>query len=128
MIVDGVNDEVRVEGRILGVPSIQRQSTQYRSIQRVSWKRSRFMGVLPLLPRKTSPRIAAVLGFFLGPVGVGLYFNSFIDFLLIFGLALSGAQLYGDIPWLFFLNPALISIYAYFRSKHSNKYRLAAGR
>ncbi|HWX96078.1 MAG TPA: hypothetical protein VNZ01_04425, partial [Solirubrobacteraceae bacterium] len=40
------------------------------------------LGRLPALRTERRPNVAAFIGFFFGGLGLGLYFRSFVDFLL----------------------------------------------
>lgn len=77
---------------------------------------------LPVLSRETNPSLAAVLGFLLGGIGLGIYFRSVIDFFVPLAIAIAlSLMLGGDIGW---IGGALCATFwGYFRSTESNERR-----
>lgn len=73
---------------------------------------------LPALPSRKDPNIAALLGFVLGGIGLGIYFVSFVDFLIPIFIAIVLGVTIGDIG---VLGGALLSaLWGYFRALNSN--------
>jgi hypothetical protein len=73
------------------------------------------------LKKKKDPAVAAVLGFAFGGVGLGLYLESWMDFLLPWGILMVIVILgipFGEAPVIF--APVFWAIYAYRRVKASN--------
>ena len=80
----------------------------------------------PVLGRRTSPQWAAVFGFVLGGIGLGLYFRSFIDFIVPIAIAIIASlvtiKMVGADIQLGWLPGAIIaSLYGTFRSTDSNR-------
>jgi hypothetical protein len=69
------------------------------------------------LPKKKSPILAAIIGFLFGPIGVGLYFQSWRDFFLCLGVLIFLMFFVVSAPlgWLF------STAYACYRAITSNK-------
>jgi hypothetical protein len=81
------------------------------------------MQKLPPLGRKTNPGVAAFWGFMFGGIALGIYFRSFIDFVVPLGIAVALTVVAGPIGW---LGGALCATFwGYFRSQDSNERRLA---
>lgn len=81
---------------------------------------------LPALKKERSPNVAAAVGFFFGGIGLGLYFGSFIDFVLpiaiTIALVLATGSLGAGLASLGWLAGAIIaSIYGYYRAQQSNE-------
>jgi hypothetical protein len=85
------------------------------------------LGKLPVLKRDRSPNVAAAVGFLLGGVGLGIYFRSFIDFLvplaIVIGLAATSSVIAGlaSLGWL--AGAVIAGLYGYFRAQQSNERR-----
>jgi hypothetical protein len=84
---------------------------------------------LPTLRKPKKPGAAAAIGFLFGGIGLGLYFRSFIDFLLplaaAFALVLTSSALGSKLTSVGWLGgAALVGVYGFFRAQDSNK-RLA---
>jgi len=78
-----------------------------------------FMKKLPAIGRSTNPNLAAIFGFLLGGVALGIYFRSFIDFIVPIGIAILLVLLVGDIAW---IGGAIVaSVWGFFRSQESNE-------
>lgn len=82
------------------------------------------MKKLPTLGRETNPGLAAFLGFILGGIALGIYFRSFIDFIVPIGIAVVLTVAVGDFGWLG--GAILASMWGFFRSQESNE-RIHAG-
>jgi hypothetical protein len=76
------------------------------------------------LKRHKNPQLAAVIGFVLGGIGLGIYFMSFVDFLIPVGIAIAATVTFSA------LNTGLIGLLAgaiiaalwgYFRAINSNE-------
>ena len=81
-----------------------------------------FMKKLPALSRQTNPGMAAFLGFILGGIALGIYFRSFIDFIVPIGIGLLLYFIIGDFG---VIGGAIVaSLWGFFRSQESNQ-RLA---
>lgn len=85
----------------------------------------RAVGALPTLRKPKRPGVAAAIGFLFGGVGLGLYFRSFIDFLLplaaVFAVLLTSAAIeskLGSAGWL--AGAVLVGVYGFFRAQDSN--------
>ena len=81
---------------------------------------------LPPINGRRSPNLAALLGFVLGGLALGLYFLSFIDFLIPVGISivatLLATKLGGLDGYVGLLAGALIAAFwGYFRAANSNK-------
>jgi hypothetical protein len=84
------------------------------------------LGGLPTLRKEKKPGRAALIGFAFGGIGLGLYFRSFIDFLvpvatLVAVAAISKAAASGlaSAGWLG--GAALAGVYGFYRAQDSNK-------
>ena len=88
------------------------------------------MSRLSPLGKEKSPSVAAVLGFLLGGLGVGLYLWSLIDFVFPFGLWLLTYFVVTNVVLVVFISGVvagvIAAIYGYFRVQNSNA-RLRAG-
>jgi hypothetical protein len=76
--------------------------------------------------RRTNPQLAAAFGFFLGGIGLGIYFRSFIDFIAPIAIAivvsLVVVKLVGTGAALGWLAGAIIaSLYGFTRSQDNNR-------
>ena len=73
---------------------------------------------LPKLDKPKDPTTAAILGFLFGPVGLGIYFKSFLDFFISLGLLILMTILIpgvGIVPgWIF------SAAFGYFRAEASH--------
>lgn len=74
---------------------------------------------MPALRGKRNPQAAAIIGFFFGGIGLGIYFASFIDFIIplmiVIGMSATLSQ-FG------FIGGAIIAAaWGYFRAVSSNK-------
>jgi hypothetical protein len=59
---------------------------------------------LPPLHNRKSPLLAFIIGFFFGPLGIGIYFQSAKDFLICLGMLFAGMLFFGVgvvLGWLF---------------------------
>jgi hypothetical protein len=88
-----------------------------------------FGNVAPLSKPKNE-QLAAVIGFFFGGIGLGLYFQSFIDFIIpvlisIILLVVLPAMVSLDYYLFVFLNSSIPALWGYFRVVNSNS-RLVA--
>jgi hypothetical protein len=83
------------------------------------------MDKLDPFPKQKSPQLAGFLGFVLGGLALGVYFLSFIDFLIPIGIAIAAtviAQQFGDLAGLGWLAGAIIAaLWGYFRALNSNQ-------
>ena len=79
---------------------------------------------LPTLSKSKKPGVAAFVGFAFGGIGLGLYFRSFIDFLLtiVAGLLVTVATS-AALGWV--TGAVIAGVYGFYRAQDSNK-RLAA--
>jgi hypothetical protein len=84
----------------------------------------------PVLKKEKSPQVAAALGFFFGGVGLGLYFWSFVDFILpiLITVVLSFiitaiAEDASGTAWL--VGASIAGVYGYLRADNSNRRRKA---
>lgn len=85
----------------------------------------KFMDRLPVLQKQKSPGLASVLGFVFGGIGLGLYFLSFVDFIIPIGIAILATIVLGvvdtDLGWAGYLGGAIVSsLWGYFRALNSN--------
>lgn len=75
---------------------------------------------LPPLSQEKNPQIAAAIGFFFGAPGLGIYFLSFIDFILSFAIWLALSFLVfsviEDFFSLAFIAGIVLAIYGYIRA------------
>lgn len=83
---------------------------------------------LPALERERRPNVAAAIGFFFGGIGLGIYFRSFIDFVLPIAITIllivGSNQLGTGLASLGWLAGAIIaSLYGYYRAQQSNEAR-----
>lgn len=78
-----------------------------------------FMKKLPAIGRNTNPSLAAILGLVLGGVALGIYFRSFIDFVVPVGIAILLAVIIGDVGWIG--GAVIASVWGFFRSQESNE-------
>jgi hypothetical protein len=85
------------------------------------------MDKLDPFPNRKSPQLAGFLGFVLGGLALGLYFLSFIDFLIPIGITIAVAviaQKFGGLTELGWLAGAIIAaLWGYFRALNSNQRR-----
>ncbi|WYL92467.1 MAG: hypothetical protein HEQ35_00090 [Gloeotrichia echinulata IR180] len=79
---------------------------------------------LPPLNERKNPQIAAAMGFFFGALGLGIYFLSFIDFILSAAIWLALLWLVfsviEDFFTLAFIAGIVLAIYGYIRAERSN--------
>lgn len=85
---------------------------------------------LPVLTKERSPNVAAAVGFLLGGIGLGIYFRSFIDFLLplaiVIALVATSSAVATGLSSLGWVAGAVIAgLYGYFRARQSNERRSA---
>ena len=85
-----------------------------------------FMDRLPPLKKEKNPGLASVLGFFFGGIGLGLYFLSFIDFLIPIGITILATILLSvvntELGFIGVLGGAIVaSLWGYFRVLNSNE-------
>ncbi|HEX3019703.1 MAG TPA: hypothetical protein VHP36_05355 [Chitinispirillaceae bacterium] len=74
---------------------------------------------LPVLNDRKDPTLSAILGLLFGGIGLGIYFRSFIDFLLPILITMVFVAIFEDVG---FLGGVLFaSIYGYFRALTSNQ-------
>jgi hypothetical protein len=73
---------------------------------------------LPPLKRKCNPTWALVWGFLLGGIGLGIYFRSFLDFLLLVMVALVLFSTVGSGGWI--VGAAFASLWGCMRAISSN--------
>jgi hypothetical protein len=90
----------------------------------------RALAKLPALQRERSPNVAAAVGFFFGGVGLGIYFRSFVDFVvpiaIVIVLTVTTSQFGPGLATLGWLAGATIaSLYGYYRAQQSNELRSA---
>jgi hypothetical protein len=86
------------------------------------------MDRLPALSRDKSPNVAAFIGFVFGGLGLGIFFRSFVDFLIPIGIVLAVNLLYGSLAtsdyWIGVLTGSIIAaVYGAVRAKNSNDRR-----
>lgn len=74
-------------------------------------------GMKPLKSEK-DPTIACMVGFFFGSLGLGIYFQSFIDFVMPLFLSIVAMLMIGEIG--LFAVWILTAIYGYYRVVSSN--------
>ncbi|HZF89987.1 hypothetical protein [Streptomyces sp.] len=74
---------------------------------------------LPRLARKRNPQVAAFWGFVLGGLALGIYFRSFIDFIMPIIFVVVMTYFVGDLGFL--VGAVVASAYGYFRAENSNK-------
>jgi hypothetical protein len=89
----------------------------------------KFMERLPPLKDEKSPGLASALGFVFGGIGLGLYFLSFVDFLIPIGIVILATIVLGavsaDLGILGLIGGAIVAaLWGYFRAINSNE-RLA---
>lgn len=77
------------------------------------------------LKAEKSPAVAAVWGFFLGGIGLGIYLLSFIDFIIPILVGFFIIYVAGDPGW--FVGALVASAYGYFRVSASNEMLRGAG-
>ncbi len=80
---------------------------------------------MPPLNGAKNPQLAAVLGFFFGGIGLGIYFMSFVDFLipilisiLLFAVLQGLASMDTTIAWL--VGAIIAGLWGFFRVVNSN--------
>jgi hypothetical protein len=76
---------------------------------------------LPALRSRKSPEKAALIGFLLGGIGLGVYFLSFIDFIFPVAIVMAlvlGFNTFAAFGWLG--GAVLASVYGYVRARSSN--------
>ena len=74
---------------------------------------------LPTLKARKSPNLSAVLGLLFGGIGLGIYFRSFIDFLLPIVISIIFVAVFTDVG---LVGGALFAaVYGYFRALISNE-------
>jgi hypothetical protein len=85
---------------------------------------------LPALGKDRSPNVAAAIGFCFGGLGLGLYFRSFIDFVLPVAITIGLVVMTGalgaaaaSLGWL--AGAITASLYGYYRAQQSNEVRSA---
>ena len=79
------------------------------------------IGSMKPLQSEKDPAVACLIGFFFGGVGLGIYFKSFVDFLMPLGVtvalyAMSGVV--GNAGW--FIGGIVAGLYGYYRALTSN--------
>ncbi|MDM3858530.1 MAG: hypothetical protein PT118_01520 [Aphanizomenon gracile PMC644.10] len=79
----------------------------------------KLMNSLPPLHAKKEPTVALIVGILFGGIGLGIYFRSFVDFVLLFGIAIAITFAFGD-PGIV-AGVILAGLYGYFRAVESNK-------
>jgi hypothetical protein len=83
---------------------------------------------LPVLKKERNPNVAGAIGFLLGGVGLGIYFRSFIDFLVPLGIVVAlvamSSSIAAGLASLGWLGGAVIAgLYGYYRARQSNERR-----
>ena len=73
---------------------------------------------LPPLKEKRNPTSAAIIGALTGGVGLGIYFKSFIDFLMPIGVVALAFVAFNEIGAIG--GAAVAGLYGYFRATTSN--------
>jgi hypothetical protein len=86
---------------------------------------------LPVLEKDRRPNVAAAIGFFFGGIGLGIYFRSFIDFVLPIAISIllvvASKQLGAGLASVGWIGGAIIaSLYGYYRAQYSNEARSAS--
>jgi hypothetical protein len=79
------------------------------------------IGNMKPLEREKDPAVACLIGFFFGGVGLGIYFKSFVDFLMPIGVTLALYALngvFGNAGW--FIGAIVAGLYGYYRALTSN--------
>jgi hypothetical protein len=83
---------------------------------------TRLLSKLPPLGRETNPNLACALGFLFGGVGLGIYFRSFVDFVIPIAIVITGLVAYSALGAFGVLGGAVIAaLYGYYRSRTSNQ-------
>ena len=82
------------------------------------------MEKLPPLSTKKSPNLACFLGLVAGGIALGIYFRSFVDFIIPVGIALAitlvvGSAAAAEVGWVG--GAVLAAVYGYFRAQNSNE-------
>jgi hypothetical protein len=76
-------------------------------------------GDMPALRGKRNPTTAAIIGLLFGGIGLGIYFASFIDFIIPLVITIG---LYTVLSQIGFIGGAVIAaVWGYFRAVDSNK-------
>ena len=81
---------------------------------------------MPPLLKERNPRVAALVGFLFGGIGLGIYFRTFVDFALPFLFSFVALMILGPVigdlgkgAWL--IVGAIGSVYGYYRTITSNE-------
>jgi hypothetical protein len=82
------------------------------------------MEKLPPLNARKSPNLACLLGLVAGGIALGIYFRSFVDFIIPIGIALAitvvvGSAAAAEVGWVG--GAVLAAVYGYFRAQNSNE-------
>lgn len=73
---------------------------------------------LPPLSTERNPNVACLVGFLFGGIGIGIYFRSFVDFVLLLGTVIALTVTLGEIGYLGGM--VVAALYGYFRVLSSN--------
>ena len=79
----------------------------------------KLMDALPPLKSEKHPTLALVVGLLFGGIGLGIYFRSFVDFILLLGILIALIFFVGDVGMV--AGAIVAGLYGYFRVINSNK-------
>jgi hypothetical protein len=79
---------------------------------------------IPTLSRDRSPTVALIVGFLFGAIGLGIYFRSFLDFVVSLAVCVLAASQIGASGLL--VSGLIIGVWGYLRAHNSNGRRRAA--
>jgi hypothetical protein len=80
---------------------------------------SKLMDKMEPLKDEKNPNVACLIGFLLGGIGLGIYFKSVVDFILLLGILLATVFVFGDAG--FVAGAVIAALYGYFRVLNSNE-------
>jgi len=80
---------------------------------------NKIMDKMEPLKDEKNPNVACVIGFLLGGIGLGIYFRSFVDFVLLLGILIATVLSFGDAG--FVAGAVIAALYGYFRVVNSNE-------
>lgn len=79
----------------------------------------KLIDMLPPLKSEKRPTLALTIGLLFGGIGLGIYFLSFVDFILLLGILIALKFFFGDIGMV--AGAIVAGLYGYFRVIDSNK-------
>ncbi len=79
----------------------------------------KLMDALPSLKSEKKPTLSLVIGLLFGGIGLGIYFRSFVDFILLLGILIALTYSVGDAGVV--AGAIVAGLYGYFRAVNSNK-------